>query len=77
MIILYGQEKPTDSRVCEFPFEWRSFKGTFGGVMSGMSWRALCEAVLAGGFGMALNRCLILLEVGLQKARKSAFIKIT
>lgn len=28
--------------------------------MSGMSWRALCEVVLAWGFGMALSRCLLL-----------------
>lgn len=28
---------------------------SFGGVMSGMSWRALCEAVLAWGLGMAAS----------------------
>lgn len=32
---------------------------SYGGVMSGMSWRALCEVVLAWGFGMALSRCLL------------------
>lgn len=62
---MYGQAKPTDSRIHEFGFECRSFMQSFGGALESSFWGS------AGwGFWDGLE------QVWLWEACNSAFIQI-